>query len=240
MILKFEEFNESYLKGSRAPLYHYTDEIVRIMETDLLKTNTPSYPIDIKSISFTRDPYYTLDSISLKHDRIVVDTDKLIIDGYKPKPVDEIGMTGDDFNDYFTGVYAEPGTNFHKSNYKNYRNGNRTVNNRIYGMDKPNTKNGLEVEFEERIYKDIKNLGKYIISIDFSSKGEDVSRIEEMEFVNEHLGVILYEINEMIKKHPHIILNIYDTENRHKTIEITKEVKQMISVLSNEELENWI
>ena len=62
MIIKsFIEFiDESYLSGSRQPLYHLTGRLQSILLTDLLKCGKPSRPShgNFNSISLTRNIDY--------------------------------------------------------------------------------------------------------------------------------------------------------------------------------------
>jgi hypothetical protein len=61
-IKKFEDFiNESYLRGGRQPLYHYTSRLSEILGSDKLKTSRVARPRDTKAICFTRTPYFKHD-----------------------------------------------------------------------------------------------------------------------------------------------------------------------------------
>jgi hypothetical protein len=94
-IKKFDDFvNEAYLKGGRQPLYHYTSDysILKILSDDLLKTSNVVRPKGTKAICLTRNPYFTHDGGVKTSPRIVLDYDKLIRDGYRSYPVDEIGI----------------------------------------------------------------------------------------------------------------------------------------------------
>src|SRR6266403_24771 len=89
-----EHLNESYLKGSKQPLYHWTSKLEGVITSNLLKLNTPAYGYlddngeTIKSISFTRSRYYSMDG--MRSVRLVFDSDKLKNDGYTNKPFDEV------------------------------------------------------------------------------------------------------------------------------------------------------
>lgn len=196
-IKKFNEFiNEAYLKGGRQPLYHYTSDynITKILSDDLLKISSVARPRGTKAICLTRNPYYTLDGNVKNSPRIVLDYDKLIRDGYRSYPVDEIGIAA---------ISSNKDRNLIKSNFKEVKSGTRGTK---HGLDLPKTPQ-LETEFEERIYKDIKNIGNYIISIEFSKSPNSIN-----------------EIRSYLNKYPHIIINIYDSENRHKVTDITAEI----------------
>lgn len=195
IIKKFDDFvNESYLKGSRQPLYHYTSNygITKILSDDLLKTSLVSRPKGTKAICLTRNPYFTHDGGVKTSPRIVLDYDKLIRDGYRSHPVDEIGIAARGMD-----------RNLIKSNFKEIKSGTRGTK---HGLDLPKNPK-LETEFEERIYKDIKNLGNYIISIDFTKIPNSIN-----------------EIKSYLDKYPHIIVNVYDSENRHKVTDITNKI----------------
>jgi len=69
----------------------------------------------------------------------------------------------------------------------------------------------MEVEFEERIFKDIKDLGKYILYLDITYQKDMYNPI-----------VIQY-----LKKYPHIKLRLMDKKLPHKVKEIN--VKDLIS-----------
>lgn len=193
--------NEAYLKGGRQPLYHYTriTHLSKIMETDTLKVSRVSRPRNTTSICLTRSPYFTHDGGSLTAPRIVLDSDKLRKHGYNSLPVDEIGIAGKGMDKNFT-----------KSNFKNIKSGKRPVHS---GLDLPSpvgsTNMGLEVEYEERIHKDIKDVGKYIISIEFYNESE-IRR--------------LHGLSDYLEKYPHIVINVYDTKKREQTTDITDKV----------------
>lgn len=198
-ILKFFDYiNESYLKGNLQPLYKYVYHINEIMKSDLLKISDVAADYNntnIKSMSLTRSIYYTMDDESLIYARLVLDMDKLKTDGYISKPYDEIGMLIGKKKDYI-----------HKKFYPKYSGNDQQVtrvvrNNVGYNTDLPFT---IETEYEERIFKDIKNIGKYIISIQY---GDDRNIKENI-------------ICEYLKKYPHIKIEKYDKKQRWKIKEI--------------------
>ena len=185
--MKYIQTFESYLGGSRAPLYHGTStySLSSILETDMLKVNHPTrdrygrnrYNKDqIKSISLTRDKYYCEnDSI------IMLDNDLLYNDGYKSHPIDELGAALPKGHKYYK-KYNKHLNAF--NGFKRIRHGDSV------DLSKVNNLVALDEEYEERIYKNIKNLGKYIISIIF--KGDNMNS-QYYDFIKEY-----------IKKYPHI------------------------------------
>jgi hypothetical protein len=194
MIFSFEEFvNESYLKSGRQLLYHYTSYLDKILETDLLKT---SQAADKKiSISFTRSPYYS--EISLAGVRLVLESDKLKIHGYNVVPYDEVGKVV---------VKKKDKTD---KRFKTYSKVNPYIKNRYIINNvgiKPNNdeKYPLEWEYEERIFKDIPNLGKYLVAIDISEK---------------YIMKYIDKLKNYLDKYPHIEVtllkdNLYDRRTK--------------------------
>lgn len=178
-LYRFSDFiNESYLKGGRQPLYHSTRYFINILNSDILKTNKPMFDVKATSyISFSRNRGFK----DYGYKKFMLDADLLIKDGFVPKPVDEVGT-------YILG--AKP----HKQEqYKEYTKSNpasRTVNHNI-----DNLKTGdmftQEAEYEERIYKDIPNLGKYVIEIVLDPK---------------YLEKYRPELTEYLLKYPHILV----------------------------------
>jgi len=95
MINKFDMFiEESYLDSNYAPLYHFTTEwsLESILEDNILKTGwieNPFFKVKQKIVSFTRNK--DLKMTHYKSDLntfLCIDTNKLIIDGYKLYPYD--------------------------------------------------------------------------------------------------------------------------------------------------------
>jgi hypothetical protein len=198
IIKKFDDFlNEAYLKGGRQPLYHYTflGRLPSIIESDTLKMGNPARPRDSKAICVTRNPYFSHDGAELEC-RIVLDYDRLKNDGYRSYPFDEIGTVTKDTKNM----------NYIKSNFPSVKQGKRTIQ---HGLDLPKIGNGLEVEFEERIYRNVKNIGKYIISIDFSNKSNLLR---------------LSELDKYLEEYPHIRIKIFDKKYKSKTKDITDEL----------------
>jgi hypothetical protein len=81
IIKKFIEFiDESYLSGSRQPLYHITSRLQAILVTDLLKCGRPARASQGNdNIDFTHTDDYIIE----------LDNDKLRKYGIKSYPVDE-------------------------------------------------------------------------------------------------------------------------------------------------------
>jgi len=80
IIKRFLDFvNESYLKGGRQPLYHYsrTSNLTNIMKDDVLKMGRVARPRGSKAICLTRSPYFTHDGGVTTSPRIVLNHDKL-------------------------------------------------------------------------------------------------------------------------------------------------------------------
>jgi hypothetical protein len=204
-ILNYSQFlNESYLKGSRQPLYHYTSNLfdkffgTGIISSDMLKVSGTAD--DTNAICATRNIDYKFDNIGYKAPhlyRIVLDQDKLLLDGIKFKPIDEIkGKLGGKGN-----------VNTHHN-----KSVSRRPNNKVYT---DNDRYNMEFEFEERYYRNIPNLGKYLISIDISSdKNLTDNEIDKLK--------------EYVAKYPHISLNSFDPENLHVTKDITYKIKDTI------------
>lgn len=194
----FQEFvNEAYLEGSRQPLYHYTflSRLSSIIESNILKMGTPARPRGSKAICLTRNPYFSHDGVGLEC-RISLDYDKLKNDGYRSHPFDEVGTVTKDTKNI----------NFIKSNFPSIKQGKRNIQ---HGLDLPKIGTGLEVEFEERIYKDIKNIGKYIISIDFS---------------NESTALRLSVLDRYLEEYPHIKIKVFDEKYKSQTKDITNKI----------------
>lgn len=207
IIKKFLEYiSESYLLGSRGPLYHFTSSLDMIIKSDSLEVHKParSSHAKEKSISLTRNIlFFEYMICGLNNCIIKLDTDKLIIDGYIPYPIDE-----------WAWLDGKPNIDFikNKSLSKSYfpkiKQGKRTLKHNLnlpmHNGDK------LGIEYEERIFKNINNLGKYIISISIVG---DYNK----EFY----------ITDYLKKYQHIkIYSIPNTNNVLKQVDITKNFEQ--------------
>lgn len=147
-ILSLEDFliSESYLKGSRQPLYHNTKNIIGVIESDMLRNRKPAEGYgEEQTISFTRNYQFS----EYGYEKLVFDSDKLKNAGYTIYPVDEIGIANSKWK-------SDKITN--KWNY-NFRPPKHNI-------DSITKKSILEIEYEERCNEPITNLGKYLISID--------------------------------------------------------------------------
>lgn len=203
-IQTFVDFiEESYLGGSRQPLYHLTYRLVYILDSDLLKCGKPSRATHgkDKSISVTRNIDFSHDGAGIS-EIIELDADKLIRAGIRPYPADEIGSV----------TKQDKTRNFSKSNFDEVKSGKRGTK---HGLDLP-TDPVLETEFEERIFQDIPNLGRYMMSINLQRSNSNRNRA----FRNRALE-IESKISEYLKKYPHIKVFEYDPENRRKRTDIT-------------------
>jgi len=171
-------------------LFHHTPYLNEILETDILNVNNTIG--GVLSISFTRCSYYS--EFCGFGERIVLDHNKMKIDGYKTTPYDEIPMR------YIT---RNDNVNF-KKRMMGYSKVNpntvgRLITNKLGIEGVYNKKTApLEWEYEERIFRKIKNLGKYIISIDIPEK-----KIK-------HYILIL---KDYLDKYPHIEITILDNNN---------------------------
>jgi hypothetical protein len=198
IIKRFIDFiNESYLKGGRQPLYHYTFlfRLSSIIESDTLKMGNPARPRGSKAICVTRNPHFSHDGAELEC-RIVLDYDKLKNDGYRSHPFDEVG----------TVTKTTKSMNLIKSHFPSIKQGKRNIH---HGLDLPKIGDGLEVEFEERIYRNINNIGKYIISIEFS---------------NESALLGLNGLYKYLEEYPHIRIKVFDKKYKSQTKDITSEL----------------
>ena len=198
-IQTFVEFiEESYLGGSRQPLYHLTTRFVDILDSDLLRCGKPTRVTHgkDKSISVTRNIDFSHDGAGIS-EIIELDADKLMRAGIRPYPADELGSV----------IKQDKTRNFSKSNFDEVKSGKRGTK---HGLDLP-TDPVLETEFEERIFQDIPNLGRYIMSINLERSNSNRNRALEIES----------KISEYLKKYPHIKVFEYEPENRRKRTDIT-------------------
>lgn len=183
-IFKFRQF-ESYLEGGRQPLYHYTSYLKEILESDKLKIHEAAN--GETSISFTRSLIFTE---HVSYVRLVLDADKLKRDGYKIIPTDEVmakavkkpTLLKTRFKDYSKVNFKTPyRKTIHKLDIKDWEDED--------GMD------GLEWEYEERCYKDIKNLGKYLIAIDITEDKFKQNKNEIEEYLKKYPSIKIMELN---------------------------------------------
>lgn len=198
-IKNFIEFiKESYLEGSRQPIYHITYKLISILQTDLLKCGKPSRTSHgkDKSISLTRNIDFGHDGANLD-EMIELDVDKLRNSGIKTYPVDEWA-----WKDGKRNIDVIKKVNFIKSNFVEVKDGKRGTK---HNLDLPKDPI-LETEFEERIYQDVTNLGKYIISLNFGEK-------PSIEYFN--------VVKDYLQKYPHIKIYLMDKYNKRKRTDIT-------------------
>lgn len=157
-----------------------------IIKSDVLNTSIPSFPKDTKSISLTRNIAYD-DCVT--GTRFALDYDKLAANGYLSKPFDEVG--------YALGSVKS-------DKFKDYRKYKR--------QDITN----MPFESEERIYKDVKNLGKYIIYIDVQSikyNGELLT-----DYIKKYPHIIVRQLQCPQWKEPKVILDINMINNKEKLV----------------------
>jgi hypothetical protein len=210
--MKFKIF-ESYLNGNRQPLIHQTNKynLISILNTDELKISKATD--DQMSISFTRSLYYSEASTSA---RLLLDVDKLMRDGYKIIPYDELYHFFMKLKNNVKNKVKDIERmkkiiqKFKKYSKVNPHTGLKYMKHNVNLVsDENQLEHQLEHEYEERIYKNIKKLGKYIIAIDI-----DYSLYYD------------YELNIMknyLKKYPHIEIFEYNQDNlwdRRKKIDI--------------------
>lgn len=206
-ILDFQKFEESYLKGSRQPMYHFTYSINPIIASDEFRMRNTAARKALGrewSNSWTRN----IDFSDASGCYIIeVDSDKLKNDGIIFYPVDEWALSRSHKNPVDRNKIRS--IHFGKSNFDKVKLGKRGTK---HGLDLPKIPLlfGLETEFEERTYKDIKNLGKYIISIMIDRSNLDYVMTREK-----------HNISEYLKKYPHIRIKSFDGDNRRKQVDIT-------------------
>lgn len=218
MKITFTEFlKESYLQGNYAPLYHYTNKLELILETDRLKTGTPATYLEdlIPCISFTRNPEYTYDNDVFNGvERLKLDQNKLRQDGYNPTPIDELyqhSVLKRDPEKYSKGktIYGDRWDTKEPYPYKKFK-----TQTRIPPGEKQPSKGeiidpySLEYEFEERLYENIENIGKYIIAIQFPK-----DKKTNKDWLN------YKPLKEYLEKYPQIELEYY-FKKRWKTEKI--------------------
>ncbi len=154
---------EKYLQSGRHLLFHNTflSRLNQIIDSDTLKIskNVSRGPAAIclsRNIGWTNDGSYEC--------RIVLDSDTLLRNGHKSYPLQELMYKkGDDIRK--PGI--EPKQNVWKGRLDWYQKGKRMAPHGIDGLPQ----NGImETEFEERLLKDVDNIGRYIVYIDILSE----------------------------------------------------------------------
>lgn len=230
MILKFNEFSQnidlieeemSRVDSGRHLIYHYTRYLSDILKTDLLKSRVPSRQStdrnEGKSISFTRNPDYDDVWSSI---RLVFDTDYLKRYGIRVFPVDEWAYSKPyTSSEERRKKLARSSINAIKSNFPMVKAGKRGTAHGIEGLSKLKDVT-LQTEFEERVYQDIPNLGKYIMFIDIGGN-ENINNFKEV-------------ISEYLKKYPHIKVRSFDPIKKYLTKNITEEFTKVESPKSSE------
>ena len=181
MITNFKIF-DSYLEGGRQPLYHYTTPywLGEIVESNELKISKAAD--QEMSISFSRSLYFS----DAGNVRLVLDSDKLKKDGYKIIPYDEVGT-----------VLNNLDTIKAKEKLKGYNKVNPEIPfKKIIGNNNFDYNNlALEWEYEERCFKDIKNLGKYLLSIDIR-ENDYLSHKDEIEqYLEQYPEIKIHKFN---------------------------------------------
>lgn len=202
MIRKFYDFiseeyeEELYFEGNFTPMYHITGAISDIIKDDTIKIGRPAR--GPRGICVTRSKYYEHMEL-YKHGRIILNRELLAKDGYQSHPIDEWSLKkpeGDFRSKDRKWVTKKPWTNrdvlkkhFGKSQFPQILSGKRPISHNIEGIPKDKNR-GLEVEYEERILKDIKNVGKYIYAFNFETE-EKYEKLKK-------------EIDKYREKYPHI------------------------------------
>lgn len=188
---------ESYLNSSRHLLYH-TMNVERyakmVMDDDEFKIGTVTR--GPKGICMSRSINWT--NQLCNEFRFVLDSDLLIKGGYKPYPLQELI-----YKELGSTEIRIPNQNVWKGNLDWYKGSKRTTPHRVSNLP-DHKKSIMEIEFEERILKNIKNAGKYIVYIDFASYPK---------------GKILESLIKYLEKYPHIKARIMDKEFSYKVKE---------------------
>jgi hypothetical protein len=189
-ILKFDAYFESYLNSGRHLLYHNTWHLLSILREDLLKSGRNAR--GPRGVCFSRNINWVQDSYV--EDRIVLDSDLMIRLGYRPIPIQELM-----YSKYKDEPRKDIKRNVWKGNLDWYRAGQRQAPHNIDSLPKGAS---MEIEFEERVLKDINEVGRFIVYIDIASK----FRLEN--------SILL----DYLEKYPHIQVRIIlDKKLPHKT-----------------------
>lgn len=199
---------ESYLEGARAPLYHFAKDLYNLLKDDILNLGQPSYPKNRKAICLTRYKGYTE---AFGADRLQLDTNKLIKAGFRPIPIAETGTA----ISHRLKRGGLTGSNKEDIKIKTFLNYSKPFQQGITftpGVEYPESKIGMgipsEYEFEERIYKPIPNIGKYIMFIDLRNEPND----KELKILKDY-----------ITKYPQIVVR----KLKYKQIKTGKIVREV-------------
>lgn len=183
MILSFldfisEEFGIDF-EGNFTPLYHITGSLNKILDDDMLKFGQPSR--GPRGLCFTRSKYYSHGGMT-PTPRLILNRELLVMDGYRSYPIDEwilkskpggiesdTWVTERPWSDKSLIQRLKGKVHFGKSQFPNLQSGKRPIHHNIKKLPK-DVRSGLEVEYEERILKEITNLGKYIYAINFKDE----------------------------------------------------------------------
>jgi len=200
--MKYIKTFESYLKSGRYLLYHtiYPSRHAKmVMDDDEFKIGTVSR--GPKGICMSRSINWT-NQLSNSF-RFVLDSDLLVRGGYKPYPLQELIYKG-----LGSTEVRIPKQNVWKGNLDFYKSSKRTTPHGVGNLP-DHKKSIMETEFEERILKNIKNAGKYIVYIDFTTYPT---------------GEMLDSLIKYLEKYPHIKARIMDSEFSHKVKEFVPKV----------------
>lgn len=207
-ILNFNNFiNEAYLLGGRQPLYHSTKRLKEVLESDELRPSKTSYKLDKDAICFSRDRRLNYMGIRT----FVLDVDKLMQFGYKPIPIDEFGSAITYKNRQLSKEgkpLKHPGFNKVDTSFKITKNGLNLKTGSVFNMDQ---------EYEERIYKTIKDLGKFIIEIIISKTEFSFYKKILTKYIEKYPHIKVFDENDNLLLDINLI--IQNTINDHSFIE---------------------
>lgn len=186
-ILNFKDYiYESYLNGGRQPLYHSTKNLKEVLDSDKLIPHKTAYKHDRDAICLSRDKSFNYMGIRT----LVLDVDKLKRFGYRPIPIDEVGSAITYINRELSKEGKPlkfPRYNKVDTSFKVTKNGLGLKTGKVFNLGH---------EYEERIYKPINNLGKFVIEI-----------IVDNNWFNDYKNAL----TKYIKKYPHI--KVVDDKN---------------------------
>lgn len=218
MLVTINNFiNESYLKGGRHLLYHFTRStyIKSILKDDTLKISRTAD--DEQAICFTRSSYFQDHSSSI---RIVLDSDLLKRYNYTAVPYDEIiktiskdGTKISDFDEFKGYSKSNPKSYGRKTTHKISLKQDGFGHMKGYGdLD------GLEWEYEERVYKDIKNLGKCVVYLDLTERelNDNLELVKTYLDKYPHIEIVLFELDKLYDRRNIIDFKEYYEKNSIK------------------------
>ena len=185
----FEDFiNEEWGEFDDTPLYHITDRLYEILRDDKLVIGRPIMGPKGICVSRSREYSHNLGQRG-KTPRIILSRELLKRDGYKSYPLDEWALKKIGSEKPWYSPVTLKQHHFGKSQFPHIKSGTRTISHNVTGIiDK--SRMGTEVEFEERILKNIENLGKYVMALNF----EDESEYKKYK----------KQVDSFISKYPHI------------------------------------